>query len=131
MSYHHLAALTIATLVSTQALTSPQCSIKPPAGASDAALTKLAKLTKDDAAKIALATIKAPAKTSVSSSELEAEHGCLIWSFDIRIDGKSGLREVNVDAGDGHIISSSHEGPLKEAVEKAAEAKETQSKTDP
>ena len=131
MARHAFTTFAIAALFSTQALAAAPCSIQPPAGTSDSELAKLAKLTKREAEKIALASIKSSKHASIESAELEAEHGCLIWSFDVRVKGKSGIHEVNVDAGDGHIISSKHEGPRKEAAEKAAEAKEARSKTKP
>lgn len=130
MNHRHLSLFVIALLVSTQTLASP-CTIKPPAGASDAQLTKLATLSKLDAEKIALAKFKSPSKATIASAELEAEHGCLIWSFDVHTNVKSGIQEVNIDAGNGHVISSIHEGPRKEALEKAAEKKETAVKPKP
>lgn len=53
----------------------------------------------------------------VKSSELETEHGRLIYSYDIAVTGKSGVEEVQVDAMTGRIVSRKHEGPLKERAE--------------
>ncbi len=130
MTHRHLSLFIVALLVSTQTLAAP-CSIKPPAGANDAQLSKLATFSKMDAEKVALAKFKAPAKATIASAELEAEHGCLIWSFDVHTAGKSGIQEVNIDAGNGHIISSTHEGPRKEAIEKIEEKKEATAKKKP
>ncbi len=130
MNHRHLSLFVIALLVSTTTLAAP-CTIKPPVGASDAQLAKLATVSKSDAEKIALTKFKAPAKATIASAELEAEHGCLIWSFDVHTAGKSGIQEVNVDAGNGHIISSTHEGPRKEAMEKIEEKKEATVKPKP
>lgn len=84
-----------------------------------AALQKEAKISLEKAREIALK--KAPGK--VESSELEREHGKLIYSFDIRTS-KTDITEVNVDAIDGKIIAVEHETPKKEADEKKKEAKE-------
>jgi uncharacterized membrane protein YkoI len=46
---------------------------------------------------------------TIVGAELESEHGCLIWSFDVRIAGKSGVQEVHVDAGNGNVLSVKHE----------------------
>ena len=53
----------------------------------------------------------------VQSAELEREHGKLIYSFDIRVPGKSGIEEVQVDAIKGRIVSVVHEGPKAEQKE--------------
>lgn len=53
----------------------------------------------------------------VKSSELETEHGRLIYSYDIAVPGKTGVEEIQVDAMTGRIVSKSHEGPLKERAE--------------
>jgi uncharacterized membrane protein YkoI len=46
---------------------------------------------------------------SIVGAELESEHGCLIWTFDLRIAGKSGVQEVHIDAGNGNVLSVEHE----------------------
>lgn len=92
--------------------------------ASEAVPAKLraeAKVSEADARATALA--KVPAGT-ISSAELEKEHGTLIWSFDIAKVGSKNITEVHVDAKSGKIISSKEETPRKEADEAAAEAKE-------
>jgi hypothetical protein len=102
------------------ALASPTpCTIHPKKGASEAELKSLAKVSEDDARKTALASLKDSSKGTVKQSELEAEHGCLVYSFDIAISGASGIQEVQVDAGDGKVLSSEHESPKAEAAEKA------------
>jgi uncharacterized membrane protein YkoI len=89
-----------------------------------AALQKEAKISMEKAREIALK--KAPGK--VESSELEREHGKLIYSFDIRTS-KTDITEVNVDAMDGKVIAVEHESPKKEADEKKKEAKEKDTTT--
>ena len=78
-----------------------------------------AKITKAEAEKIALA--KEPGK--VLSSELENEHGKLIYSFDIRTEKE--VHEVNVDAKTGAIVEDSVESAADEARE-AAQDKQAQ-----
>jgi uncharacterized membrane protein YkoI len=65
-----------------------------------------AKVTEDSARGLALA--QAPGGV-VQALELEREHGRLIWSFDIKITGKPGITEVNVNALDGSIVGIEHE----------------------
>jgi hypothetical protein len=58
----------------------------------------------------------------VQSEELERENGRLIYSFDMKTDGKSGIDEVNVNALNGAIVGKvGHESPKSEAKEAAAE----------
>ena len=85
-----------------------------------AALQKEAKISLEKAREIALK--KAPG--TVKSSELEREHGKLIYSFDIQTKSKKEITEVNVDAMDGKIVAVEHENAKKEAEEKKQEAKE-------
>ena len=61
---------------------------------------------------------------TVKSSELEREHGKLIYSFDITVPGKTGIDEVNVNAIDGSVVAKAHESPKTEKKEAAKEAKE-------
>ena len=57
----------------------------------------------------------------MSKGELEVEDGCLVYSFDIKVAGKSGAEEVMVDAGNGKVLSRKHESAMKEAAENAAD----------
>ncbi len=97
------------------------CSIHPKKGVADADLPALAKVTQADAQSTALKAVNVSSAT-VSSGELEAEGGCLIYSFDIQIPGKKSIIEVAVDAGTGKVLSKKHEGPNAQAAEKAADA---------
>jgi uncharacterized membrane protein YkoI len=45
----------------------------------------------------------------VESSELELEEGMLIYSFDMKVAGKSGIEEVHVSAINGAIVKKEHE----------------------
>ncbi|MEO8135767.1 MAG: PepSY domain-containing protein [Betaproteobacteria bacterium] len=97
------------------------CSIHPKKGHSDADLATLPKVTQADAQSAALkaVTIK---HASVASGELEAEGGCLIYSFDIKMPGKKSVIEVAVDAGTGKVLSQKREGPKAQAAEAAADS---------
>ena len=106
-----IAALAITTVTSA----ATKCSIHPEKGATDAQLAGLAKVSRADAEKSALARIKAPA--TVAGAELEADHGCLVWSFDLKVTGKSGVEEVQVDAGTGKVLSAKHESAAQESAE--------------
>jgi uncharacterized membrane protein YkoI len=95
------------------------CSIHPKKGTPGSSLPALAKVSLAEAQKTALANIKAPPTATVSEGELEVEHGCLVYSFDIRIPGKSGIEEVMVDPGNGKVLSRKHESARQEAAEQA------------
>jgi hypothetical protein len=111
------------------------CSIHPPKGTPKAALPGLTKVTQADAQKTALAGFADSAGTpTVSESELEVEHGCLIFSFDVHVAGAKGVEEVLVDAGTGKVLSREHETSsqeAKEAKEEAEEAKRTEQSAKP
>jgi uncharacterized membrane protein YkoI len=88
----------------------------------EADLAKAAKISKDSATKIALARV--PGAT-VQSAEIERENGKLIWSFDLKTAGKSGIDEVNVNALTGKVVGKTqHETPKTERKEAKQEAKE-------
>jgi len=88
---------------------------------SQAALRREATIAEADARKTALAAVPGG---KVQSHELERENGRLIYSYDIKIAGKPGIEEVNVDAKTGEIVAHEHEDAKAEAAEKKAEAKE-------
>jgi hypothetical protein len=118
-----LFALILLTAPAGTASTAPRpCTIHPKKGATTEELAAMAKVTQADAQKTALDTFKDPSKATVKEVELEAEHGCLVYSFDIEVAGKKGIQEVQVDAGDGKVLSSKHESPKAEAAEKAKDA---------
>ncbi len=58
---------------------------------------------------------------AVRSHELEFEKGRWIYSYDLKVKGKTGIEEVNVDAMTGKVVAVEHENPKAEAKEKAAE----------
>jgi hypothetical protein len=83
-------------------------------------LASQAKIT--EAAASATAQKRLP-KATIEAVELERENGRLMYSYDMKTAGKSGIDEVNVDAITGKIIGVSHESPATEKKEAAAEAK--------
>ena len=88
---------------------------------SQAALSKEAKITMEEAQKTALA--KEPGK--IKSKELEREKGRLIYSFDIKT--ADGIHEVNIDAMTGEVVEDTVESAAAEAKEKAADKKQKKS----
>ena len=86
-----------------------------------AKLRSQAKITDDSARAVALREV--PGGT-ISEGELEKEHGKLIYSYDIRVAGKDGVEEVQVDAVTGRMVSHEHETPKKERQERRKEAKQ-------
>lgn len=123
-----LSALLLLAIASS-ASAAPTCTIHPKKGATKEELASLAKVSQSDAQAAALATFKDRSKAAVKEAELEAEHGCLVYSFDITVSGKSGVQEVQVDAGNGKVLSSKHESPKAEAAEKAKEKAEKKPKS--
>ena len=83
-----------------------------------AQLKKEAKVTWRQARATALKEVP---NGRVSKSELERENGKVVYSFDIKVPGKSGWEEVNVDAVSGTVASREHETPKMEAKEKKTE----------
>jgi len=75
-----------------------------------------AKITMEQARDIAIK--RAPGK--IESSELEREHGQLVYSFDIRNDAGT-ITEVQVNAINGKIARVEHENKKQEAAEKRRE----------
>lgn len=98
----------------------------------DPVLAAEAKISLDSARTIALHKVK---NGSVASEELEREHGKLIYSFDVKVPGKTGIQEVNVNALNGAVIGVHHEDAateMREAREdSAAAAKKTAARATP
>lgn len=114
-----LAAFAILLAPVAASATGLQCSIHPKKAAGSSDLSALATLSRSDAQRTALEGIKAPPAATVTEGELEIERGCLVYSFDIRVPGKSGIDEVMVDPGTGKVLSHTHETPRQEAAEQA------------
>jgi uncharacterized membrane protein YkoI len=86
-------------------------------------LQREAKITKEQAQETALK--RAPG--TVESSELEREHGKLVYSFDIR-NAKGTIDEVQVSAITGKVVRVEHENKKQEAAEKRKESREKKHK---
>ena len=80
-----------------------------------------AKVTQAAAEKTALAKVP---NGKIKSSELEREHGKLVWSFDIAMPHSKNITEVQVDAKTGKIAAVEIETPKNQAKEKAADKEE-------
>ncbi len=85
-----------------------------------ASLRKEAKISMKKARATALKEVP---NGKVRSSELERENGKLIYSFDIKLAGKTGTEEVNIDAITGAVVAHEHETPKAEKKEAATEKK--------
>ena len=85
-----------------------------------AELQKEAKMSMTDARAMALKTV--PGAT-IQAGEIEREGGKLIYSFDMKVKGKSGIDEVNIDAMTSQLVSHQHETPKAERAEAKADAK--------
>ena len=101
---------------------SPDCAIHPKNVKGGRALRAMARISEPAALRTAFRTIKHTDIVSVVSSELEVERGCLVWSFDLSVPGIPGIHEVQVDAGDGKVLSSEREDARQEAAERKKEA---------
>ncbi len=80
-----------------------------------------AKVTPDAARRTALARVP---QGVILEQGIEEEGGKLVFSFDIRVPGKTGIEEVLIDARSGTVVSQEHETPAKVAAEKTQDAKE-------
>jgi DNA-directed RNA polymerase alpha subunit len=112
-----LMALTLVTIAaSTPALSAQTVKVTESAPG----LLKKAKITSDSAISIAKARLP---KATISAAEIEQENGKLIYSFDLKTAGKSGIDEVNVDAMTGKLVGKvQHESPADEKKEAACDS---------
>ena len=97
------------------------CSVHPEKGTPKTKLSSLATVSRADAQRTAVEILKASAPATVEEGELEVEHGCLVYSFDIRVSGKEGTEEVLIDAGTGKVLSHTHESSEEETAEQDQE----------
>jgi uncharacterized membrane protein YkoI len=91
-------------------------------------LEKEAKMTMADARALALRTVP---NATIQAGEIEREGGKLIYSFDMKTPGRSGIDEVNIDAMTGKVLANQHETPAAERREAAADARAVKKKTTP
>ncbi|HKA56243.1 MAG TPA: hypothetical protein VKJ47_21540, partial [Candidatus Binatia bacterium] len=59
------------------------CSVHPEKETPKTTLSSLATLSQADAQRTAVESLKTSVPTTVEEEELEVEHGCLVYSFDI------------------------------------------------
>ncbi len=91
------------------------CSTKASKLTSKTELQKVAKISPDEAKKIAMGS--APG-ASIVKGGIETENGCLIYSYHVKDPAKSGQTEVFIDAGTGKILKQEGEGAVRAALEK-------------
>ena len=84
------------------------------------ATTQTAKLSRAEAERVALTRA---AGGTVKESELEKEHGKLVWSFDIATPGTTDITEVQVDAVTGEVVSVENETVAQQQAEKKQDKK--------
>lgn len=87
-------------------------------------LASQAKISMEQAREVALK--RAPGE--VESSELEREHGKLVYSFDIR-NSAGTITEVQVSAINGRVVRVEQENKKQEAAEKRKEQREQKKKS--
>ena len=83
-------------------------------------LLKSATITEKEAVTKAKAAVP---NGTIDALELERENGKLLWSFDFKVPGKTGIDEVQVNAKTGKVGKVVHETPADEKKEAAADAK--------
>jgi len=96
------------TLISLLILAGMVMAIASGCATSQAELQAQAKISRADAEKTALT--KAPGGT-IKETELEKEHGKLVWSIEMSVPGERDLTEVHVDAITGEIVAVEKERP--------------------
>jgi uncharacterized membrane protein YkoI len=97
------------------------CATEKSEDAKQAKYMSQAKVSQADAQTTALAQVS---NGTVKESELEKEHGNLIWSFDIATPDSKDITEVNVDAITGKVVSTEKEKAEDVANEAAGEKKD-------
>lgn len=83
-------------------------------------LLRQATITPDAATRTAMQQVT---NGQIQEAEIEQEHGKLVYSYDVKVPGKSGIDEVLVDAKTGTIVSHTHESPAAEAAEARQDAR--------
>lgn len=89
-------------------------------------LAKAAKISEETAA--ATAQKRVP-KGTIQAVELEREDKKLIYSYELKIPGRSGVEEVNVDAMTGRVVAAEHESPAAEKKEMEKDKVKDKAKT--
>jgi hypothetical protein len=103
------------------------CSMKADKLTKKTELQKMAKITPEEAKKIAMGG--APG-SSIVKGGIETEDGCLVYSYHVKSANSSGQTEVFVDAGNGMVLKKEQEGAVRAAAEKPVDkTKEIAGKT--
>ena len=84
----------------------------------------LAKARVSSESALATAQARFP-KATLTAAEIEEEEGSLVYSFDFKTKGRSGIDEVTISAITGEIVNIEHETPNDEAKEKDKDSKAT------
>jgi uncharacterized membrane protein YkoI len=79
-----------------------------------------ATLPADSAVGIALGRVPGG---KILEAEVEEEHAHLVYSFDIQETGKPGIREIQVDARTGKVVSDERESETDEQAEQKRDLK--------
>jgi len=112
--------LTLIMAVGTGLIATPLLAQGTPKTDMPPSLVRQAKISLDSARTIAMKRLP---KAAIQSQELEQENGRLIYSFDMKTTGKSGIDEVNVDALTGKLVGKvQHESAADEKKEAAEDA---------
>lgn len=119
-SRNMLITLTIAALAGSSPLSAQEKASTKRMNEESPGLLAKATITPDAARKLATDRV---ANSTISKEELEVEDGKLVYSFDLKVAGKSGIEEVLIDAKTGKVISQEHESAKQEAEERAKEAR--------
>ncbi|HEY4219441.1 MAG TPA: PepSY domain-containing protein [Gemmatimonadaceae bacterium] len=127
MKYRSLASL-LAIAFGTVVATAPVAAAQQYKKDIPDSLAKQTKIAEPAAAAVAQKRIPTG---KIDGVELEREDGHLMYSYDIKIPGKSGIEEVNVNALTGKIIGVEHESAAEEAKEAAEDAKAAAAKAKP
>lgn len=124
LSLFALAATTAATAhAQTGATASMQPSgqpAMPPVKEAAPGLLKQATITPEAATRTAMQQVS---NGQIREAEIEQEHGKLVYSYDVKVPGKTGIDEVLVDAKTGAVVSHTHESPAAEAAEARQDAR--------
>lgn len=84
-------------------------------------LVKQATVSEANAAKTVAARLPSG---RIQAVELENEDGRLIYSYEVKVPGRPGIEEINVNAKTGAVVSTEHESPASERGEAKADKAE-------
>lgn len=84
-----------------------------------AALASKAKIAEPAAATTALAKVPGG---KIRAVDLDSVAGKLVYSYDIKVKGKKGSEEVNIDAMSGQVVAAKHEKKKQKLAEDSAKA---------